>query len=175
MMEFNLNDTPDIIAFTDGGCHPNPGFGGWGWLLLHKSGKSAASRGGEQDSTNNRMEFMAAINLLSRLKRRTSIEIRTDSQLLVNTMTKWAHGWEKKGWKKSSGEEPKNLDLVKQLHELQGKHDISWVWVRGHNGRPGNEFVDQLATRARQALTKGNDPTWSMTYTEHPVAFDNPW
>ena len=161
---------PEVVAFTDGGCEPNPGVGGWGFLCVHlSSGKALAARGGEWRSTNNRMEYTAAIELLRSLKRRTSIEIRTDSRLLVDTMTQWADGWEKKGWRKSGGKPVKNLDLLKELRRLERGHDVQWTWVRGHVGTPGNEYVDQLATRAIQEIQAGRDPSWRKRFTDSPV------
>jgi ribonuclease HI len=153
----------DVIAYTDGGCRGNPGgVGGWGFLLINvASHKSLERCGGEADTTNNRMEYRAAIEALKALKKPgLSVLIYSDSELLINTMTKWMAGWKAKGWKKADKSEPKNLDLLKELDECSRQHRVEWRWVKGHAGDPGNECADALTNRAMDALKQREDPTW---------------
>jgi len=160
----------EVIAYTDGGCEPNPGTGGWGFLLVHlKSGVALAGRGGQENTTNNKMEFRGAIQALRALKRRTVIEIRSDSQYLVNTMTKWVEGWKSRGWRKGDGKTPKNLGIVQELYQLCNEHEVYWTWVRGHSGDPANEYVDRLAAEAISVLFQGQMPQWQERMDRPPV------
>lgn len=164
-------DLAPTVIYTDGGCHGNPGPGGWGFLLLHTpSGKALEAHGAEQDTTNNRMEMMAAIQALSALKpdRRTDVEIRSDSKYVVEMCRSWIYGWEKRGWKRKAGK-IENLDLVKMLWTLIHRHNVAWTWVRGHTGEPGNEYVDKLATRAITHLKKGIDPNHRKLLPKSPL------
>ena len=135
-----------IIIYTDGACKGNPGPGGWGAVL--RSGKHEKHlHGGEKHTTNNRMEISAVIFALRALKQRSSVELWTDSQYVQKGVTEWLEGWKKRGWKTASKDPVKNADLWQELDALLPDHDISWHWVRGHNGHPGNELADQLANK----------------------------
>ncbi|QPM91721.1 ribonuclease HI [Pseudooceanicola algae] len=145
-------------AFTDGACSGNPGPGGWGVLLQARDDesvlKSRELSGGEADTTNNRMELMAAIQVLETLGRPTPITIITDSQYVKNGVTSWIHGWKRNGWKTSAKKPVKNADLWQRLDAAQAQHDVVWEWVKGHAGHPENERADELA-RAGMAPFKG--------------------
>lgn len=140
---------PDYFAYTDGACSGNPGPGGWGALLQAKDGarvlKERALSGGEANTTNNRMELLAAINALETLGRGTAITIVTDSQYVKNGVTSWIHGWKKNGWKTSAKKPVKNVELWQRLDEAQKRHKVTWEWVKGHDGHPENERADELA------------------------------
>ena len=135
-----------IEIFTDGACRGNPGPGGWGAFL--RSGKHQKELfGGEGETTNNRMELMAAIKALEAVKRSSDIILTTDSQYVRKGITEWLENWKKKGWKNSQKKPVKNVDLWKLLDEQNQRHKVSWKWVKGHNGHPENEIADQLANR----------------------------
>lgn len=138
-----------FYAYTDGACSGNPGPGGWGALLQAKEGDSVVKerelKGGETNTTNNRMELLAAINALEALGRPTKITIVTDSQYVKNGVTGWIHGWKRNGWKTAAKKPVKNAELWQQLDEAQKRHDVSWEWVKGHAGHPENERADELA------------------------------
>ncbi len=133
-----------IYIYTDGACKGNPGPGGWGALLIYKDTEKELS-GGEQDTTNNRMEMTAAIKSLEQLKRPCEVVLTTDSQYLRKGITEWISNWKKRGWKTAAKKPVKNTDLWMQLDELTNKHDITWNWVKGHSGHPENERADELA------------------------------
>jgi len=158
-----------LVAYTDGGCRGNPGIGGWGYLLIHlPTNVALEARGGAAQTTNNRMEMLAAIEALRSLKRPgQAIEIRSDSKYLVDMATKWMGGWKRKGWKRKGKAPIKNLDLVKELDALLQKHDVSWRWVKGHAGEPGNEFADQLTNDAMDAQQLGMG---AAARRRHPVS-----
>jgi len=158
--------TTDVIAYTDGGCRGNPGPGGWGAILIDpKTGAAREMRGGERDTTNNRMEMLAAIEALKALaKPGLSVLVHSDSQYVIKACTEWMPGWKAKGWKKSGGP-LKNVDLLKELDRLLAIQRVRWQWVKGHDGNPGNERVDQLANDAMDALANGEDPTWEQRGT----------
>ena len=137
---------PDIIVYTDGSSRGNPGPGGWGAVLKFK-GTEKTFCGGELDTTNNRMELMAAIKALKQLKRHCQVMITTDSQYVRRGITEWIHGWKKNNWKTASRKPVKNVDLWLELDELTQQHDIQWNWVKGHSGHPENEHADQLANQ----------------------------
>ncbi|MBI5251432.1 MAG: ribonuclease HI [Desulfomonile tiedjei] len=139
-----------VEVFTDGACSGNPGPGGWGALMRYKGVEKQLS-GGEANTTNNRMEMIAAIRALEALKRPSKVKITTDSQYLMKGITEWIHNWKKRGWINSQRQPVKNADLWKRLDSLVSKHDVEWSWVRGHNSHVENELVDSLA---RQALKK---------------------
>jgi len=140
---------PDLFAYTDGACSGNPGPGGWGALLQAKDGdtvvKERALNGGERDTTNNRMELLAAIAALEALERPSAITIVTDSAYVKNGVTGWIHGWKRNGWKTSTRKPVKNEDLWRRLDEAQARHRVTWEWVKGHAGHPENERADELA------------------------------
>ncbi len=134
-----------IEIFTDGACSGNPGIGGWGALLRYKDIEKELS-GGEQNTTNNRMELTAVIEALKALKTVCNITLYTDSKYVMCGITEWLENWKKNSWKTANKKsDVKNVDLWQQLDELIKKHEIRWVWVKGHNGHPENERVDALA------------------------------
>ncbi|MDG1739431.1 MAG: ribonuclease HI [Paracoccaceae bacterium] len=139
----------ELYAYTDGACSGNPGPGGWGVLLQAKSGNKVVKQrdlsGGEPDTTNNRMELLAAINALEALERASAITIITDSAYVKNGVTSWIHGWKRNGWRTSSKKPVKNADLWQRIDEAQARHDVTWEWVKGHAGHPENERADELA------------------------------
>ena len=135
-----------VVIYTDGACKGNPGPGGWGALL--KSGSTEKELfGGERETTNNRMELMGVIEALRALKRPCAVTLNVDSQYVLKGMTEWLPGWKAKGWKTSTKQPVKNVDLWQALDELVNRsgHTIEWRWVRGHNGDAGNERADVLA------------------------------
>ncbi|NSX53946.1 ribonuclease HI [Parasulfitobacter algicola] len=140
---------PDLFAYTDGACSGNPGPGGWGVLMLAKNGddvvKERELKGGEPDTTNNRMELLAAIHALEALSRATKVTIVTDSAYVKGGITEWMYGWKKNGWKTSTKKPVKNVDLWQRLDEARKPHDVTWEWVKGHAGHPENERADVLA------------------------------
>ena len=139
----------DIIAYTDGACSGNPGPGGWGVLLRAVQGetilKERTINGGEADTTNNRMELLAAINALETLEKPSNITVITDSAYVKNGVTGWIFGWKRNGWKTSAKKPVKNVDLWQRLDEAQTRHAVTWKWVKGHAGHPENERADELA------------------------------
>lgn len=135
-----------IEIFTDGACKGNPGPGGWG-VLLRSGEHHKTLHGGEPDTTNNRMELMAAIMGLAALKRPSVVRLTTDSQYVMKGMQEWLPNWKKRGWKTASKQPVKNADLWQQLDEQVSRHQVEWHWVRGHTGHPENELADQLANR----------------------------
>lgn len=139
--------TSEIIdIYSDGACKGNPGRGGWGALLV-----SGARRleicGGEADTTNNRMEMMAVIRALERLKRPSRVRVHTDSQYVQKGVSEWMAGWKRRNWKTADGKPVKNQDLWQELDALSRIHAIEWKWVRGHAGHPENERADFLANQ----------------------------
>lgn len=142
-----------VELYTDGACKGNPGPGGWG-VLLRYNGRVKELHGGEADTTNNRMELMAAIKGLEALNRPCSIALYTDSKYVMTGMNEWIHRWKLKGWKTADNKPVKNVDLWQQLDLLVAKHDIQWHWVRGHSGHDGNEAADRLANMGVSSLQK---------------------
>jgi len=135
----------DIVEiFTDGACRGNPGPGGWG-VLLRCKGKEKTLHGGEAQTTNNRMELMAAIQGLESLKRSCKVALTTDSQYVRQGITQWINGWKRNGWKNSAKKPVKNVDLWQRLDEAAARHDVEWHWVKGHSGHEENERADELA------------------------------
>ncbi len=139
----------DLIAHTDGACSGNPGPGGWGVLLeAIQDGsvvKTRELKGGEAETTNNRMELMAAIRALEVLERPTAITVVTDSAYVKNGVTGWIHSWKKNGWKTASKKPVKNVELWQRLDEAQARHEVTWKWIKGHAGHDENERADALA------------------------------
>ena len=138
-----------VEIFTDGACKGNPGPGGWGALLrLGQHEKELA--GGEAHTTNNRMEMTAAIRALEALIEPCSVDLHTDSRYLIDGITKWVAGWQRRGWVNASKKPVRNEDLWHELIALTAKHTVRWHWVRGHNGHAENERVDRLASDAAE-------------------------
>ena len=137
--------------FTDGACRGNPGPRGWCVLLSYK-GHIKTLHGAEAETTNNRMELMAAIQALESLTRPCKVRLTTDSQYVMKGIQDWMHNWKKRGWKTAARKPVKNVDLWQRLDAATRKHDIDWVWVRGHSGHPENEQADALANRAIDEL-----------------------
>lgn len=138
--------TGSVTLYTDGACKGNPGPGGWGAVLRY--GKSLKTLcGGEAQTTNNRMELMAAIQGLRALRRSCTVDLYTDSQYVRKGITEWLSGWKRNGWKTAARKPVKNDDLWKALDEEAGRHTIRWHWVKGHSGVPDNELADELANR----------------------------
>ena len=139
----------ELVAHTDGACSGNPGPGGWGVLLEAKRDGAVLQdrelKGGEAETTNNRMELIAAIMALETLERPSAITIVTDSAYVKNGVTSWIHGWKKNGWKTSNKKPVKNVDLWQRLDAAQARHDVHWKWIKGHAGHDENERADALA------------------------------
>lgn len=146
-MAANNNELKKVIAYTDGACSNNPGFGGYGVVLLYGEHKKELSKGFRL-TTSNRMEIWAAIAALEALKTKCAVTIYSDSKYLVDSVSQgWVYGWEENGWKRNKNEVP-NADLWMQLLELCEQHEVEFVWVKGHDGNPGNECADQLSKQA---------------------------
>jgi ribonuclease HI len=141
-----MSDPNVTEIFTDGACKGNPGLGGWGALLRYARQEKRIC-GGEADTTNNRMELMAAIEGLAILKRPCRVVLTTDSQYVRKGITQWIHGWKRNGWLTSSKQPVKNADLWQRLDQLVVRHDVEWRWVKGHSGHKENEIADQLANQ----------------------------
>ncbi len=133
-----------VQIFTDGACSGNPGPGGWGVVLRWKGTEKEIS-GGERETTNNRMEMMAAIKALESLKRTVPVDLYTDSTYVRDGITKWLPGWKSNGWKTAAKKPVKNQDLWQRLEAAIQDHDVKWHWVKGHAGHPENERADELA------------------------------
>ena len=133
-----------VEIYTDGACRGNPGPGGWGAILRTGSAEKELY-GGEQDTTNNRMELTAAIQALEALKRPCRVDLHTDSQYVRLGITEWLENWKLKGWKTAGRKPVKNRDLWQELDRQAARHQVRWHWVKGHSGDPGNERADELA------------------------------
>ena len=138
--------TPKVVIFTDGACSGNPGPGGWG-AILTLGAREKEICGGEPNTTNNRMEMMAAIQALEMLTKPCKVELHTDSQYLRNGVTQWIHAWKARGWKTADKKPVKNEDLWKRLDSARLRHDVDWRWVKGHAGHVMNERADGLARK----------------------------
>jgi ribonuclease HI len=137
-------DQPPVVIYTDGSCKGNPGPGGWGaWLSIGEHSKELF--GGEPQTTNQRMELMAAIQALSALTRPCAVVLYTDSRYVLDGITRWIHGWKRNGWQNSAKQPVKNADLWRSLDEVSVRHAVDWRWVKGHSGDFGNERADALA------------------------------
>lgn len=140
---------PELFAYTDGACSGNPGPGGWGVLMLAREGgvvvKERTLSGGETNTTNNRMELMAAISALEALAKPSEIVIVTDSAYVKNGITEWMANWKRRGWRTAGGPPVKNVDLWQRLDAAQARHMVIWRWIKGHAGHAENERADELA------------------------------
>jgi len=143
-----------VEIWTDGGCKPNPGPGGWGAILCFR-GKERALSGGELATTNNRMELTAAAAALEALTRPCRVVLHTDSEYVKNGITRWHTGWVRKNWRNAAGDPVANMDLWKRLLAAEKPHQVEWKWVRGHSGNVMNERVDVMATEARVRVERG--------------------
>lgn len=150
-------DLSRVEVYTDGGCKPNPGPGGWGAVIRFEDREWVLS-GNDPDTTNNRMELQAATSALAMLKEtmgRCRVELHTDSEYVRRGITEWIAGWERNGWRTADKQPVKNQELWQRLQELTQAHDVHWHWLKGHGGHPLNERADRLASEARQALRRG--------------------
>lgn len=140
-----------VVIYTDGACRGNPGPGGWGAVLNYK-GTTKELYGGEQVTTNNRMELMAVINALEALTRPCKIELHSDSKYVLQGITEWLDNWKKRGWKTANKGAVKNEDLWRRLDAARERHQIEWRWVKGHSGNNGNDRADELANLGVDSL-----------------------
>lgn len=144
---------PFVQLFTDGACSGNPGPGGWAYILRHPaSGKEVENSGGAAETTNNRMELQAVISGLESLKRRSQVEIVTDSEYVAKGCQEWLAAWKRRGWRTADKKPVKNVEYWRKLDELLNGHDVRFTVVRGHNGHPENERCDVLAVEAARAF-----------------------
>lgn len=148
-----MNDVsrPHVQIYTDGACSGNPGPGGWG-VILRFGEQEKELKGGERDTTNNRMELMAAISGLEALKKPAVVDLTTDSQYVRQGITSWIFNWKKNGWRTSDRKPVKNVDLWQRLDAALRQHEVRWHWVKGHAGHAENERVDQLAREGLAAI-----------------------
>ena len=142
-----------LEIFTDGACKGNPGPGGWGAVIRYGKHEKEIS-GGDPDTTNNRMELSATIEALKILIEPCEVKLHTDSRYVIDGITKWIHGWQRNGWKNASKQPVSNVDLWHDLIEATARHQVEWIWVKGHNGHPENERADRLASDAAAAIAK---------------------
>ena len=164
-----MSDTPlatDVVIYTDGACSGNPGPGGWGATMMFGPERREI-RGGERDTTNNRMELMAAIKALEYIEPRSSIDLHTDSTYVRKGITEWIHGWKRRGWKTAAKKPVKNADLWQELDEARTHHDVTWHWVKGHAGHPENERADELAGMGLKETLAG-EPSPEIIETAEP-------
>jgi ribonuclease HI len=151
-----------LVAYTDGACSGNPGPGGWGVLLRALQGdavvKERELQGGEGQTTNNRMELMAAITALETLERPATITIVTDSAYVKNGVTSWIHGWKRNGWRTADKKPVKNVELWQRLEAAAARHQVTWEWIKGHAGHPENERADELARAGMAPFKPGKTP-----------------
>lgn len=145
---------PELFIYTDGACSGNPGPGGWGALMIARDGDKVLKErelcGGEEHTTNNRMELLGAIHALEALERPSTITVITDSAYVKNGVTSWIHSWKRNGWRTSNKKPVKNVELWQRIDEAQARHDVTWEWVKGHAGHPENERADELARRGME-------------------------
>nr|WP_197492461.1 ribonuclease HI [Methylomonas methanica] len=143
----------DVIVYTDGACKGNPGPGGWGVRLEYRD-KEKELCGGELETTNNRMELVAAIQALDTLTKPCSVKLHTDSKYVLQGITEWMTNWKKRAWKTAANKPVKNEDLWRRLDAAIQRHNIDWIWVKGHAGDAGNERADQLANLGIEQLSR---------------------
>jgi len=146
-----VSELTQVDIYTDGACRGNPGPGGWG-AVLRAGGREREIMGAERATTNNRMELTAAIEALGALKRPCRVRLHTDSQYLRKGITEWINGWKRRGWKTAGRKAVKNQELWRALDEETSRHQMEWIWVKGHSGHPENERADNLANRAIDEL-----------------------
>lgn len=144
--KFSGRGSPRVRIYTDGACSGNPGPGGWGAVLLY-NGERKEICGGEINTTNNRMELEATIQALQALKRRSTVALFTDSRYVTDGITQWIDGWKARGWRTAGKKPVKNMDLWQLLDAQTSNHDVTWHWVKGHDGNRENERADTLARR----------------------------
>lgn len=157
------DERPKVLIYSDGACSGNPGPGGWGAILISGDHRKEIN-GGEQLTTNNRMELKAAISALEALKKPSDVDLWTDSVYVRNGIMSWIHGWKKNGWRTADKKPVKNAELWQELDLLRNTHQVEWHWLKGHAGHPENERADELAriamapfkARGRAALPAGN-------------------
>ena len=149
---------PELFAYTDGACSGNPGPGGWGAVLIAREGEATLKTreicGGEPNTTNNRMELLAAINALNALEKPSTITVITDSVYVKDGITKWIHGWKSRGWKTAAKKHVKNEELWKDLDAATQRHAVTWKWIKGHAGHEENEKADELARAGMEPFKK---------------------
>ncbi len=148
-----------VVIYTDGACSGNPGPGGWGVVLMYGAHRKEI-KGGEAETTNNRMELLAAIRALEALKRPCRVDLHTDSSYLRDGITGWIQGWKRNGWRTAARKPVKNVDLWQRLEAATEPHEVSWHWVKGHAGHPENERADQLAREGMRPYTRPADEAW---------------
>jgi ribonuclease HI len=144
---------PNVVVYTDGACSGNPGPGGWGAILISGSHRKEL-HGGEAQTTNNRMELMAAISALEALKKPSRVELHTDSIYLRDGITKWIHGWQRNGWKTADKKPVKNAELWQRLLQAKAPHEVDWRWVKGHSEHVENDRADELAREGIKPFKK---------------------
>ncbi len=156
-MEFHnkktLGMSDRVQIWTDGACSGNPGPGGWG-ALLRMGDHEKELKGGDSETTNNRMELTAAIEALEALTRACDVDLHTDSQYVRGGITGWIHNWKRNGWKTAAKKPVKNVELWQQLEDAIARHNVSWHWVKGHAGIPENEKADELARQGMEPYKK---------------------
>jgi ribonuclease HI len=147
-----MSDAAPVVAiWTDGGCKPNPGPGGWA-AILQFGEVTRELTGAERETTNNRMELTAACAALEALKRPCRVTVHTDSEYVRNGMERWIKGWVRNNWRNAAKDPVKNYELWQRLLAAAAPHQVEWLWVRGHSGNPMNERADELATQAREGM-----------------------
>jgi ribonuclease HI len=151
-----MSEAGEVEIFTDGACRGNPGPGGWAAILRYRGVEREIS-GAEPLTTNNRMEMTAAIQALEKLKRHCRVRLYSDSQYLRDGISKWIHGWKRRGWRTADNRPVKNIDLWQRLDRAAAGHEVSWIWVKGHAGHHENERADVLARAAIAGLVQGGE------------------
>ena len=147
-------ERPAVVVYTDGACSGNPGPGGWGAILKFGDVEKEL-KGGEPDTTNNRMELLAAISALEALKHPSRVDLHTDSKYVQDGIGKWIHGWKRNGWKTADRKPVKNAELWQRLDAARHRHEVEWHWVKGHAGDAENERADELAREGMAPFLKG--------------------